>query len=206
MVTALLRRGCPWAWPRLPPRRRHLAPKIQGGGGGRGPSWPTSDQRPKQGREAQHREWASCCRRVHLRRAEAAGTVSGGAACSGPHLRAIPGGGKNILRAEQQVEVCVRFHIKAARSGSEKAGGGAVVHLLGPVPPRTGQTWTRRRPGLGARIVSPEARRARVVSASPCTRALRCKRGGLFCPHRPPPQRRPCLRGRSLFTPGRAVK
>ena len=64
MVTALLRRGCPWAWPRLPPRRRHLAPKIQGGGGGRGPSWPTSDQRPKQGREAQHREWASCCRRT----------------------------------------------------------------------------------------------------------------------------------------------
>ena len=27
-----------------------------------GPSWPMSDQRPKQGRKAQHRERASCCR------------------------------------------------------------------------------------------------------------------------------------------------
>lgn len=75
------------------------------------------------------------------------GPDSGGAACSGPHLRAIPGGGNNILGAEPQVEVCVRFHRKKARSGSEKAGAGAAVHL-----PRTrAQSHPKRaRLGLGA--------------------------------------------------------
>lgn len=75
------------------------------------------------------------------------GPDSGGAACSGPHLRAIPGGGNNILGSEPQVEVCVRFHRKKARSGSEKAGAGAAVHL-----PRTrAQSHPKRaRLGLGA--------------------------------------------------------
>ena len=104
--------------------------------------------------------------------------------------------------------MCVRFHRKKARSGSEKAGGGAVVHLARN---RAQSHPERARPGLGAARGSGLRQRAPKPDGHdsfgprPAQGPFGANAGASFVPTAPPPQPRPCLRGRSLFTPGRAA-
>lgn len=116
---------------------------------------------------------------------------------------------RTILGAEPQVEVCVRFHRKKARSGS-KAGAGAAVHL-----PRTrAQSHPKRaRLGLGAapgsgltaRAPTPGGRRTGAIRFGLALhKALRCKHRPLLSALPAAPAATP-PRGRSLSTLGRAA-